>query len=86
MLFRVLGLSARTKPNIGWVLAARTAAIIGNTAMENASFNLYKTDSQEDVPRMLTRQETTESCILDMKSVILKDDTVDSLQQEKSLK
>ena len=67
VLFRLLGF--RSTPNIGYMLAARTAAIIGDTAMEAGSFNLIQGANEDIIPRQLTRQETMETCLVDIKPV-----------------
>ena len=54
-LFRLLGLYLHNKPNIGWMLAVRTAAIIGDTAMQEGSFDLLNKDSPDPCSRTLTR-------------------------------
>ena len=79
---RSLGLPINSKPNIGWILAVRTAAIIGDTAMQEGSFDLLNKDSPDPSGRKLTRQETTETCIMDIKPMVRRNDTLDSMLEE----
>ena len=81
-LFRLLGLSLHSKPNIGWMLAVRTAAIIGDTAMQEGSCDLLTRDSPDPCGRKLTRQETTETFIRDIKHMVSRNDTLDSMLEE----
>ena len=75
VLFRLLGFPLRTTPNIGWIIAAKTAAIISDTAMPDGSFTLLKKKDSPD-SRRLTRQETTDTCIMEVMPVVGRQDTL----------